>query len=110
LIDSDLAMAEMYIPTQYNAYQLLHRPSTKHFLLLIEIVYGAAGMAEDGQSRKLIGGSDSRRRGPLFQAERPYGAIYKDGEKPSDNLFVEVYLSLLPPKATWDRLTCPSHL
>jgi hypothetical protein len=51
-------------------------------LLLIEIVHGAAGMAEDGQRRKLIGGSDSRRRGPLFQAERPNGAIYKDGEKP----------------------------
>jgi hypothetical protein len=75
-------MAEMYIPTYYSAYQLLYRLSTKHLLLLIEIVYGAAGMAEDGQRRKLIGGSDSRRRDPLFQAERPNGGIYKDGEKP----------------------------
>ena len=65
---------------------------------------GQAGVAEDGQRGKLIGGSDSRKGGsdPMVQ--------YKYGEKPWDNLLAEVYSSLLSLTVGWKRLTCLPRL
>lgn len=59
-------------------------------LLSIKLMVGQASMAEKIPKRKLIGGSDSRR--VHFAAEGFIGAIHKYGEKPLDNLSVEVYL------------------